>query len=86
VSQLLIADLALLTVLSLPLGALTGWSMAKLLSLGLQSELYRVPAYLSPATFASATSVVLLAAVVAAIVIHRRVLRLAPLAALGSRE
>ena len=38
------------------------------------------------ATFASATSVVLLAAVVAAIVIHRRVLRLAPLAALGSRE
>lgn len=86
VSQLLIADLALLTVLALPLGALTGWGMAKLLSLGLQSELYRVPAYLSPATLASASSVVLLAAVAAALAIHLRVLRLQPLAALRSRE
>lgn len=86
VSRLLIADLALLTVLSLPLGAITGWGMATVLSSGMQSELYRVPAYLSPATLASSTVVVLLAAMAASLVIHGRVLRLQPLAALGSRE
>ena len=86
VSALLIVELSLLTVLAMPLGVIAGWALTQILAQGLRSELYRVPAYLSPATLSSSAIVVLVAALAAALAIRHKVARLAPLAALGSRE
>lgn len=86
VSALLVVELTLLTVLALPLGIFAGWALTQLMAMGLRSELYRVPAYLSPATLSSSAIVVILAAVAAALAIRHKVAKLEPLAALGSRE
>ena len=53
---------------------------------GLQSELYRVPAYLSTETFASATTVVLVAALLSALIVIHRVRHLDLVEVLKTRE
>lgn len=60
-SYLLLAELVLLALLALPPGLGLGWALAALLARAMQSELFRVPVVLAPASYARAV-VVLLAA------------------------
>jgi putative ABC transport system permease protein len=86
VSVILLSELILLTLIAIPVGWLLGYGMAAAVSEGLTSELFRIPLYVSTATYAEAAIVVLLATAVSAFVVQRRVAGLDMIAVLKTRE
>lgn len=86
VAYILVGELTLLTFAAIPVGWLVGAGLVQIIVHGLQSELYRVPAYLSTKTFASATVVVLIAALLSALIVIHRVRHLDLVEVLKTRE
>jgi putative ABC transport system permease protein len=86
ISMILLGELALLTLLALPLGLLIGWALAKWALLMLQNELYRIPLVVSPPSGAWAALTVLAASAVSGLVVRRRLDRLDLVAVLKTRE
>jgi putative ABC transport system permease protein len=86
VAYILVGELALLTFASIPVGWAVGAGLVQVIVSGLQSELFRVPAYLSTETFASATMVVLVAALLSALIVIWRVRHLDLVEVLKTRE
>jgi putative ABC transport system permease protein len=86
VAYILVGELALLTFAAIPVGWIVGAGLVQLIVRGLQSELYRVPAYLSTETLASATVVVLIAALISALIVIHRVRHLDLVEVLKTRE
>jgi len=86
VAYILVGELALLTLAAIPVGWLVGAGLAQIIVAGLQSELYRVPAYLSTRTFASTTLVILVAALASALIVIHRVRHLDLVEVLKTRE
>lgn len=86
VAYILTGELALLTLLSLPLGCLTGWGLAEVLSRAMDTELYRVPAIILPHTLAWACLGVTAAAAVSAALVVRQLRRLDLVGVLKTRE
>lgn len=86
VAYILVGELALLTFAAIPVGWMVGAGLVQVIVAGLQSELYRVPAYLSIKTFASATTVVLVAALLSALIVIHRVRHLDLVEVLKTRE
>ncbi|MEZ5841374.1 MAG: ABC transporter permease [Hyphomicrobiales bacterium] len=86
VSGILLGELALLTLLAQPLGWGIGYLFARAMSASFESELYRMPFLVEPATFAEASLVVLGAAAISALVVRRRIDRLDLIEVLKTRE
>ena len=86
VSTLLLGQLGLLVVASLPLGFAAGWGLCWLMAQGFQSELFRIPVQLTTATYAFAGIMVLGASMVSAWLVRRRIARLDLIAVLKTRE
>lgn len=86
VGGLLLGQLGLLVFLSLPCGLVAGWALCWLMARGFQSELFRVPAVLSTATYAFAAITVLAASGLSALLVYRRISRLDLVAVLKTRE
>ncbi|MFH2072945.1 MAG: FtsX-like permease family protein, partial [Actinomycetota bacterium] len=86
VSAILLGELALLTVLALPIGMLLGQWMAHGIAVGMTSDLYRIPAVLQASTYGWAALVVLAAGAVTALAIRRRLDRLDLVEVLKTRE
>ena len=86
VAYILVGELALLTFAAIPVGWVVGAGLVQVIVRGLQTELYRVPAYLSTETLASATVVVLLAALISALIVIHRVRHLDLVEVLKTRE
>lgn len=86
VSWILLAELAILTVLALPLGWLLGYALAFGMARGLETELFQVPLVVERATYAWAALVVLAAAAGSALVVRRRIDRLDLVEVLKTRE
>ena len=86
VSWVLLTELAVLSVVSLPLGWLIGYGFGWLLIQSYSSDLYRAPFVISTPTFAKAALVVLLAAAASALIVRRRIDRLNLVAVLKTRE
>jgi putative ABC transport system permease protein len=86
VSALLLGQLGLLVAASLPLGFTAGWWLCWVMAQGFQSELFRVPVWLTTATYAFAGMMVLGASVVSALLVRRRIARLDLIAVLKTRE
>jgi putative ABC transport system permease protein len=86
ISLLLLGELALLTVLALPLGVLIGWGLTHWALLALQNELYRFPLLVAPRDAAWACLTVIVAAAVSGLVVRRRLDRLDLVAVLKTRE
>ncbi len=68
---ILMGELGLLTVLGIPLGWLFGSLFCWYLTLGLRTDLYRVPLILETSTYALASLVVAVAAVISGLVVRR---------------
>ncbi len=85
-SMILLGELMILGALAIPLGWLLGYGLAWLVTLGLQSELFRVPLVVTTATYAWATLVFLLVASASALVVRRRVDRLDLITVLKTRD
>ena len=76
VGYLLLGELALLTVLAIPLGFLLGNGLITLLVFGYDSDLFRIPHYVSAATYGIAGVTTLATALLCGSLIWRRIRRL----------
>lgn len=86
VASLLIGEQMLLTLLALLPGFSLGTALCWLLSQAMQTDLYRIPLVLQPATFAQAALVVLLATLLSSWMLLRRLSRLDMVSALKAAE
>ena len=86
VSWILLSELALLTLLALPLGWLLGYGLAYAMAMGFQTELFRIPLVVERATYAWAAIAVLVAALGSALVVRRRIDRFDLIEVLKTRE
>jgi putative ABC transport system permease protein len=82
VSTILIGELAIITLLALPIGLPFGYGFSYLASLAIDTETHRFPLVVSYRTFAYATVVTLLAAVISAWTVRRMLDKLDLLAVL----
>jgi putative ABC transport system permease protein len=76
ISRILLGELAVLTVLALPLGALIGYGLGRLILETLSNEVYRLTFIMRPATLGRAWLAVAAAAAVSGFVVRRRLDRL----------
>lgn len=86
VSWILLGELALLTLLAMPLGWALGHAMAVAMVEGQATELLRIPLVIGRATYASASLVVLAASALSALIVRRRIDRLDLVEVLKTRE
>jgi len=86
VGYLLLGELALLTVLAMPLGYLLGNGLIALLVMGFDSDLMRIPHHVSPATYAITGLGSLIAATGSGWLVRRMVHRLDLIAVLKARD
>lgn len=86
ISAILLGELATVTLLAVPVGLWLGY----LLSAGsvalFETELYRFPLVVNPATYATAAGIVALASLLSGLVVRRRLDRLDLVAVLKTRE
>ena len=86
VSTILLGELGVLTLAAIPLGMLIGYLLAWWVSLGLDTEVYRIPLVVNPGTYAMAASVVILAAIGSGLIVRRGIGDLDLVAVLKTRE
>lgn len=86
VSLLLLGELALELLLALPLGWLLGYGLSWAIVQAITPETFRIPLIIAPHTYAWATLVVLVAAVVSALIVRRQIDRLDLVSVLKVRE
>jgi putative ABC transport system permease protein len=85
-SAILLGELAVLTSVAIPLGLLLGNFLTWLTTLGLQTEMYRIPYVVSSATWIQASVVVILATTASSLIVLRRIRQLDMIAVLKSPE
>ena len=86
ISHVLLGELALITVLALPVGALIGYVLGQLVMVGFNNEVYRLTFVMRPATVAWAWLTVIAAAVVSGMIVRQRLDALDLVAVLKTRE
>jgi putative ABC transport system permease protein len=86
ISYMLFGESAVLIVLALPLGCLGGWALAWLMAASFETELFRVPVIIEPATYGWSVLIALLAAVPSVVLVQRRLSRLDLIGVLKTRE
>ena len=73
VALILVGELALLTLVALPIGCILGYGMASLMMELFETDLYQIPLGLAPATYGWSALVIISAAAVSAAVVVRRI-------------
>jgi putative ABC transport system permease protein len=86
VFRILVSELFVLTLVAQPLGWLIGYGIAWVMRANMAGELMRVPLVVSPATYASASGAVLVAAGLSSMILWRRIARLDLVAVLKTRD
>jgi putative ABC transport system permease protein len=86
VAYILLGELALLTLLALPIGGALGYLLCWYMVTAFSSDMYQIPLVIHPASYGWAASVVLGAAVVTGFLVARNIARLDLVAALKTRE
>jgi putative ABC transport system permease protein len=86
VGTILAGELAVLTVIALPVGCLMGYGLAALFVSLFDTKLYRIPFIVASSTYGYSVLVVLIAAAASAWIVLRRVARLDLIAVLKTRE
>lgn len=86
ISAILLGELAVLTLLALPVGMAMGTAFAYGLTNSLDTELFRIPLIIKPTTFAFAVLVVIAASVASGLIVRRKLDHLDLVAVLKSRE
>lgn len=86
VSRLMLGELALQTLLAIPVGCVAGWWLAKLLVSMMSSENFTIPLVILPRTYAWAVGVMVLTAVASAMTVRHRLQHLDLIEVLKTRE
>ncbi len=86
ISLILLGEMAILTLAAIPVGLVLGHGLSGLLTLTMDTELYRIPVVIKPSTYGLATVVVLIAALLSALVVRRKLDHLDLVAVLKASE
>lgn len=86
VSYILMGELMLIALIAQPFGWLIGSGIARLMTSAFTSDLYAIPLVLEPATFTTASLVVLSAAFISVLIVRRRLDRLDLVSVMKTRE
>jgi putative ABC transport system permease protein len=86
ITFILLGEQAILTALALPFGFAAGYALCAVLSVRLQTELYRMPLVVTSSSYAWAFLVVLASAALSGLLIRRRLAELDIVSVLKSRE
>lgn len=86
VSYILLGETALLVLIALPIGCVAGYALVALIVQAFETELYRLPFVILPAAYGKALAVILLASLLSAAVVRRRLDRLDLISVLKTRE
>jgi putative ABC transport system permease protein len=86
ISLILLGELAVLTVLALPVGAAIGYVLGQVIMTAFNNEVYRLSFVTSPATVAWSFLIVIAAAAASGLLVRRRLDRLDLVAVLKTRE
>jgi len=86
IARILFGELALVTAVGLPLGSVLGWVMSLLIVPLFGNETLRLPVVPSPATFAFAAAMVIVAGTLSALLVRRQLDHLDLIAVLKTRE
>ncbi|WP_353533072.1 ABC transporter permease [Cognatishimia sp. WU-CL00825] len=82
----LLGELAVVTLVALPIGGILGYYLSFLIAAGFSSELYQIPAIFDPASYGFAAMVVIGAAVISGWLVKRDIDRADLVSALKTRE
>ncbi len=86
ISYILLGEVALLTMIALPLGSILGYALAGLMVVAFETELYRIPFVISPSSYGMASSFGIAVTVVSALWVRRNLDRLDLIAVLKTRD
>jgi putative ABC transport system permease protein len=86
VAYILLGELALFTLVAIPLGFLIGYGLCGYMAFEFDTDLYRVPLVLGINVYAFSALVVILSSIVSAIMIWRNLAHLDMVAVLKSKE
>ena len=86
ISAILLGELMVLTLLALPVGMAIGYGLAALMVSAFETDLYRLPLVVQPATFAFAAIVTIIASVVSGLIVRRKLDELDLVAVLKAKE
>ncbi len=86
IAYILLGELALLTLMALPLGFMLGRALCAYLVSQFESDLYRIPLIIESDAYSFATMVILVSAVVSGFLVWRRLRQLDLIAVLKTRE
>ena len=86
VAYILLGELALLVLLSLPLGALLGYGLCWVFASAADSDLFRIPVHISTRTFVFAAVTMTISTVLSSLLVRRRIQRLDLVEVLKTRE
>ncbi len=86
VAYILIGELAVLTLLAIPVGFVIGYWFCAVIAQAFASELFRIPLIVEPSTYGFSAMIVLAAAVISALLMGRKLYHLDLVAVLKTRE
>lgn len=86
ISYILLGELGLLTLAALPVGFLLGRGLCAYITTAVESDLFRVPVVVEPATYALGAAVVIISASVSALIVRHRLDHLDLVGVLKTRE
>ena len=86
ISYILLGEMALFVLISLPLGCLAGYGLAAMIVALMENELYRLPVIIFPDSYGISMSIILVAAVVSATIVQSKIKHLNLLEVLKTRE
>lgn len=86
ISFILLGELAILTLLAIPLGLVIGRLLSWYMILEIPQEIFRIPLIIEPATYATAALVVIVAAILSSLLVRSRLDHLDLIAVLKTKE
>jgi putative ABC transport system permease protein len=86
ISAILLGELAVVTVVAIPLGLATGYLLAAMIVSAFETEMYRFPIVVGPRTYAFAAVVTVTAAAISGLIVRRQLDRLNLVEVLKTRE
>jgi putative ABC transport system permease protein len=86
VAYILLGELALLTLVAIPIGLMIGYGLCAYMAFKFDTDLYRIPLVLGHNAYAFATTVVIVSALVSGYMIWRNLAHLDMVAVLKSKE
>ncbi|MBT8043493.1 MAG: FtsX-like permease family protein [Verrucomicrobiae bacterium] len=86
VSAIMLGELAVLTLIAIPVGIIIGFGLCLLMAQALETELYRIPFVIHPQTYGFASVIILCASIVSGLIVRRKISQLDMVTALKTRE